>query len=429
MVDHRCPSCGANAPRGAGFCPACGTALGAPGLPFDSMASRGLATEHEVALGAGRSNPKRSALIVAVVAVVVIGAGLVVGSGGSGDDDDADGREPATTAAAPATTTDGAPRTTVERTTTTTAAPHFVGTTMPELAGRSLYAIVDDRVVRIDAATGEITVLGEGSRRAQEWSYLIPRAGGVVVASDSAAFFADDGAPLVDLGSTGGTIWPATDPAQLWVQTYEPRGQSVGLTTGLLVDVTTGETVGQIEIPAYAYPVAEDGAGGLLVQTEGGGIYAIDIEGVATRVSDGTFRAASPTHLVQFRCDEQLSCGFEVVNRATGEAVPVAVPESDPYPTLVPDPTGARVAVIPSDGSGRLTIVETATGNATEILNARLSYPGTVPAAWTADGQYLVWSTGVDLQVLAAGAGQPVNYYVRDDEGQTARMTAVAVGP
>ncbi len=427
MADHHCPACGANAPRGAGFCPACGTALEAPALPFDSMASRGLATEHEVALGAGRSNPKRSAFIVGVVAVVVIGGGLVVGSGSGGDDGNSESRPPATTVAAPTTTVEGAPRTTVQRTTTTTAVPHFLGTPIPELAGRSLYAIVDDRVVRVDAATGEVTVLGEGSRRAQEWSFLIPRAGGVVVASDTAAFFADDGASPVALGSTGGAIWPATDPAQLWVQLYESRGQSVGLTTGLLVDVLTGETVARIEIPAYAYPVAEDGAGGLLVQTEGGGIYAIDIAGVATRVSDGTFRAASATHFVQFRCDEQLACGFEVVERASGGAVRVEIPDADLYPTLIPDPTGARVAVIPSDGRGRLTLIETATGDATEISDARLSYSGSIPATWTADGQYLLWTTGVDLQVLAAGADQPVTYDVRDDDGG-ARITAVAVG-
>lgn len=429
MADHRCPACGAGAPRGAGFCPACGTALDAPGLPFDSPARPGLATEHEVALGAGPSNPRRSALIVAVVAVVVIGGGLVVGSGSGGDDDNAESRPPATTAAARATTSASSPRTTVARTTTTTAMPSFVGSPIPELVGQTVYGIVDDRVVRLDPTTGEVTVLGEGSRRAQDWSWLIPRSGGVVLVSESARYFADDGAPLVDLGSGGGSSWPATDPGRLWVQSYPSSGPLAGGSTAQLVDLPTGETVATIEIPRYAYPLGDDGAGGVLVQTDGGGIYAIDTTGAATRLSDGTFQSASPTHLVLFRCDEHLVCGYEVVNRATGAAVSVAVPNADQYPTLVPDPTGARLATVSNDGIGTLTVVELATGAAMTITDPRLVYGGGAPVTWTADGQHLVWASGTDFNVLSMGAEQPATYGVRDEEGHDARMTAVAVGP
>lgn len=427
MADHHCPACGASAPRGAGFCPACGTALDAPSLPFDSMASRNLATEHEVALGAGRSNPRRSALIVGVVALVVVGGGLIVGSGSGGDDGSAEGRPPATTAA-PVATTAASPRTTVERTTTTTAIPSFVGPPIPELAGQRLYGIVDDRVVRIDPATGEVTVLGEGSRRAQEWSWLIPRSGGVVLVSEAAAYFADDGAPMVDLGSGNGSSWPAADPTRLWVQSYPVAGPLDGGSTAELVDLATGETVATIDLPRYAYPLGDDGAGGVLVQTEGGGIYAIDTTGAATRLSDGTFHSASPTHLVLFRCDEHLVCGYEVVNRATGEVVPVEVPNAQQYPTLVADPTGAHLAVVSNDGTGALKVVELATGNATTVEDSGLVVGGGSPVTWTADGQYLVWPNGSDLCVLSIGEEQPVTYAVRNEDGQDARLTAVAVG-
>ena len=269
-----------------------------------------MATEHEVALGAGPSNPKRSALIVAVVAIVVIGGGLLVGAG-SGEDDNAESRPPVTTAAPESTSSAASSPTTVERTTTTRTEPRFIGTPIPELVGQKVYGIVDGRVVRIDPASGEVTVLGAGSRRAEDWSWLIPRSDGVVLISESATYFADDGSPMVELGQPGGSSWAATDPGRLWVQSYRPRD---GGSTAELVDLATGETIDRIEIPQFAYPLGDDGGGGVLVQTDGGGIYAIDTSGAAIRLSDGTFHSASLTHLVLFRCDEHLVCGYEVVN-------------------------------------------------------------------------------------------------------------------
>ena len=109
--------------------------------------------------------------------------------------------------------------------------------------------------------------------------------------------------------------------------------------------------------------------------------------------------------------------------------MPVAVPNPDQYPTLVPDPTGARLATVSNDGQGTLTVVELATGNIQTVNDPRLVFGGGAPVTWTADGRYLVWARGTDFNVLTMGAEQPATYGLRDEDGDDAQLTTVAVGP
>ena len=411
-------------PRGAEFCPACGTAVHAPPLPFESLAVGSAVSERDVALGANRPNPRRGALVVAVVAVALVGVSVIVGVGGGDDGDEQVSPTPTATVAAPTTTRARPTRTTVNRTPTSSssAVPAFTAEPIAELGGVSLYAVVNERVVRIDTATGESVVLCGGAGRAQEWSLLVAREGGVVVNDDSARFCPDDGSPPVRLG--GGHVWPAADPALVW-----QHDQTVD--EARLVQVSTGDEVAVVAIPAFSYPEGDDGTGRLLLRPQTGGTFTIDpATGAVARFSDVPVVAVTATHWLQLRCDEQLACGYEVAHRATGETTPVPLGGTSDNRSFVLAPSGSHVAIIHYGDSGpSLTVVDLATGAAAEPDAYGILQSGRGETVrWTADGQRLVWVANTSIAVWTTGADEPVRYRVTKVDGDRAYASAVALG-
>lgn len=363
-------------------------------------------SEREIALGANRPNPKHGALVVAAVAVVLVGGGLIAGTGGG--DDEQVSPTPSTTVARPSTTEGRPTRTTVNRTTTSSIAPTYTAASIPELGGLPLYAIVNSQIIRIDTATGQSVVLGEGVRGVDQGSSLIARAGGVVVWGDEARFFPDDGSAPVSLGY--GEVFPAADPTLVWVRDYRSGTES----QIQLKRVATGQEVANVSLPAFSFPMGDDGTGHLLVRGDAGGAFTIDpATGVATRLSDTVVVAATATHLLLIRCDDALVCGSELVDRSNGEVTFLPAVITSAYGAYSLDPTHTRVAFLEYGERGpELRIVELSTGADEIRLNVADEYYSgyLAPAWWTPDGQHLVTAIDSSIGVWTTGSSEPARY-------------------
>jgi len=397
---HRCPACSASVPRRAGFCPACGTAVDAPALPIEAASPATEVLGHEVALGAGRGNRKRGALVVTAVVVAVLAGGLVAGAGDGGK-----AASPSTTAARPPTTA---------------AAPTYVVPPIAELGGGALYAIVAGHVVRIDATTGETTALDATARRTDgHWHNLIPRQGGVVANADTKPMFLpDDGGAAVYLGT--GEALAGSDPTLVWI--WQGLATSVSLPVRL-VRAETGEEVARVDVPASAIPRGDDGTGRLVVAA--GGSYTIDpVSGAVDPLSSGELVAVTATHYVQLRCDERLACANELVDRASGSAVPIPLDDDTRLGTCAQlAPTLDRLVATHYAETVRLQVVEFGSGSL-RVLNGMA---GPCPShSWTADGRHLVWASTA-VMVWTVGHDEPERYQVTDSRGRPATVTEVAL--
>lgn len=139
-----------------------------------------------------------------------------------------------------------------------------------------------------------------------------------------------------------------------------------------------------------------------------GGIYGLDpASGVVRRVDDGHLAGSGVNHLLVQRCDETLSCGYQVVDLRDGTTSPVA-PFLDSaggygydWPRLSPDGTKAATMTWgPGQPSLRIYTVATGEYDASEQLN----WYGNEP--WAADSSGLFWSDGVDSVIFRAVDGR-----------------------
>lgn len=403
MADHhRCPACCASVPRRAGFCPTCGTAVDAPALPIETASAFTGGFGHEVALGAGRANRKRSALAAASVVAVVVVGGLVVGAGDGGAGKDA------------------SPPSTTARAITTPAPPIYTAAPMPELEGAGLYAVVDDHVVRIDTTTGAAVELGMRSRRSEgEWRHLIPRHGGVVANTGATLMFLpDDASEAVLLGE--GQALAASDSTLVWI--WPGFVSTVGL-EARLVRIDTGDEIATVELPAAASPTGDDGTGRLAV-TAAGGSYTIDPHGgTVDRLSSGKLVTVTATHFVQLRCDEQLACVNELVDRATGSAAPIPLDDRRLGVCAQLAPTVDRLVATSYDDLVHLHVIQLDTGS----LQVLGGMSGPCPSySWTADGRHLVWASR-GVTVWTVGRDQPKKYHLTDGRGHRVIVAEVAL--
>jgi hypothetical protein len=118
-----------------------------------------------------------------------------------------------------------------------------------------------------------------------------------------------------------------------------------------------------------------------------GGVYAVDPQDTARRISTGTLLAVGSRHWAIEECDDMLRCAYSIIDWETGAVTPgvLDVLERfgyfDPSTRISPD---GRTIVYRSDvdGSGRLKILDVATGNTiTADRIDRVVYPDT----WATD--------------------------------------------
>lgn len=140
---------------------------------------------------------------------------------------------------------------------------------------------------------------------------------------------------------------------------------------------------------------------GELLVNDAGGVYRIDAEGAATRVSDGMLLAVSTNHLLVRECSETYNCGTVLIDALTGERRAVQLDEetdNDAFagiqPHVSPDGTASHHQRWTPTGGREDIIVDLDTGIAVTVPSPR---PGAFADVWAAD------SSGVFVSGEASG--------------------------
>jgi hypothetical protein len=207
------------------------------------------------------------------------------------------------------------------------------------------------------------------------------------------------------VGADGGTVW-RVDPDRVtgdltWVTEIAFDGSE----TGVAIDV------------GGHYPQMADPLGGVVVEAPGG-YYSVGVE-ATTRLTDGRLIAVGERRLVVEECDDQLTCGVFVVDRATGDRTPLALDPAlgDAAPIefgaswtirqpLSPDEDALLIVRWDTSGSGGQTlgVVDLTTGGYTEIGSV-FDLP---QAAWSPDGERVFWLDARYIKVFDRATGESV---------------------
>lgn len=164
-----------------------------------------------------------------------------------------------------------------------------------------------------------------------------------------------------------------------------------------LWDVADGPTGARIALPPGAEVEGSDPAGGLIVRF-GGRLSRVTPDERAD-LGTGDVIAVNEVVLVTWWCDEALSCGLQVTDRATGASRIVGVDAGERSAVLPADVAGASELSSPLSGDGarlavntvdpdgfELGVVDLTTGAYQRV--ARHSRP--FPSRWTPDGRHLL---------------------------------------
>jgi hypothetical protein len=210
---------------------------------------------------------------------------------------------------------------------------------------------------------------------------------------------------------------------EFWKFEQSPMIGTVGVAQ--LVD-RHGQSVGA-PIELSAPPLFSDPGGGIIVEASGGS-YTVNGDG-ASKVVDGTLLALDGERAVARTCDDQLRCGYVVVDRATGLSTPLQTdlpgryvqpywPVSDAT-RIAPD--GHTIAILWFDESERqvLGLLDLEHGTTTVVSDAS---DGTV--RWSPDGRFAFYlEIGLPMaHEIATGD----SFLVAGDLG---RLNSLAVRP
>jgi hypothetical protein len=308
MSSGRCTSCGGDLPRAASFCPRCG--VGVLEVPV-----LGLLGDEQPRDDDDQPAPRVARtlvlLVAGIVAVVVV---LSLMSGG--DDAEPDGPEDATATTSRPTTTDQSDGST----TSTTAPLLFDGPGGPATAGAVLIHVVADDLAVVDLETGRQILVPGPDDDIQE----------VALGADA----------LVTTTSTGAVhLLGLDDPAE-WrrIDAIEPvglvsaRAPNVLLWTpdGQVAAVQPDGSVLQWDIPGAggdAYDVVGF-VGDEVVLNTVDGVFLIDLDGQARRVSRGRALATNGSDVLVLTCDDALRCAPSLIG-ADGQELRQFAPVPD----------------------------------------------------------------------------------------------------
>ncbi len=128
--------------------------------------------------------------------------------------------------------------------------------------------------------------------------------------------------------------------------------------------------------------------------TAPGGVYAVDGDGDARRISTGRLLATGARHWAIEECDEVLQCGYSIIEWDTGTGTSGDLDVIDQFGFIDPSthisPDGRSIAYRgDADGSSRRRILDVATGESVDAgrIN-QLIYPD----AWASDSSGLFFS-------------------------------------
>jgi hypothetical protein len=388
---------------------------GAPGgrRPADDF------DDGEAGSSSSRSSLGRKVVAAAVVAALLVGsAGALLRNDGEPDPDPV----PATTSAvdrAPSTTVDTTPITarsaTIPPVTGTgdvieisDQIPSLVVGEPPVWAERTvvvpenLASIASTEVITLSqSGVVNVTEFPSGRTRSVDVSELgaevqLTVGDGTIVVFDSNTLVQiRDGEPVVESTLTDGIIFvrPWTGTGSFVVTTPSTGPATPERDWVLRRDGTLEVLVNPFadETSFFSRVFSPDGDA---LFTAPGGVYAVDPDGNARRISTGTLLATGHRHWAIEECDERLRCASSIVEWDTG-AVTAGVLDPierfgfiDPSTHISPD--GRSIAFRgDTDGTGRRQILDVATGNTIEA--GRINQV-VYPDAWATDSSGLFFT-------------------------------------
>jgi hypothetical protein len=397
--------------------------------------------------GPGLLGTERGRLIAvaAATAALALVVGVLVGRLGSGDVASSEGTEAST--ADSTTTTRGpgnrdtlprapeilAPTTTrPERPTTTTIDPERmtegsiqIHPDVPPDPVELVGLTVNGEMIRIDVTTGATvstrvdgSVGGPPSVLAGRGWVLVPTFDPQVASDQEATVIYDDGSRSSVLVGAGWTGWPtflASGNTTVWrIDSQEETGQPIRLVELTIDGSETGVT---IELDGF-YPQMTDPRGGVVVHAPGG-YYVLGPDSRA-RLTSGQLIALGRRRAVVNECDDQLECGYFVVDRSTGARTSLILdPALGERPSIElggwwsfrepmsPDEGALLVLTWDNSGGGRqaIGVLDLATGEHAEI-GGSMDQP--MQMEWSPDGQRVYWLDGGRLKVFERSTGESV---------------------
>ena len=372
----------------------------------------------EVVLGVPGRTRRWSPVLVGGVALALVAAVVLVGRNGGGASAPPPTTVPPTKAPATSVAPDNPPRPPRSSFSDHLAFINFLGAP----SGTTLYGVTNDGdVVRIDLDAGRVS---ERRLRRRDLGQapvtIFGRSGQAVVASQDQALAVTDGADgtVTFLAADSDAVLPAAVEGQVWLvrsigpadRVAERRNLGDGSVAGAIYDLPAGGVLG------------DDGSGGLLVQTDTG-VYRFDVSGqLPQRVSAEPLVAWTAATFVAQRCDDQVQCDWQQVDRASGEQRSLgAAPWGGSVLAAELSPDGTHLAYLGGVGgpaSPSLEVMDVATGARLVLDRSALlsSVQGTWRGlVWSTDGQWLfwvddsgalkAWHVGEELPVTVDGAG------------------------
>lgn len=409
--------------------------------------------------GPGPLGSERGRLVAvgAAAAVIALSVGVLVGRLGAGEvessDDVASPTTAATTTTDPDRYDDTLPRapdvltppstTTVTSTTRRSGSP--TSTTDPGLTIVGELVIdrdvppdpvelvtltADGEVIRIDVATGAFVSTG-GVGTSNGPPAIHAGSGWVLVPNfdpriGSTVIFDDRSRTTIDLGGWWPSLTGAGDTA-FWRADLDRNSGAPTRLVGLAIDGS--ETGAAIELDGF-YPQMSDPLGGVVVQAPGG--FYVLAPNSRTRLTTGQLVGLGERRVVVNECDDQLACGYFVVDRATAARTPLVLDpglgerpaiESGGFWSLrrpmSPDEEALLVVTWDDSGGGRqvIGVLDLVTGEHT-VIGAFVDMP---QMEWSADSRRVYWLDGGRLKVFDRSTAESVLF--SDDLGRLSALT------
>lgn len=336
----------------------------------------------------------------------------------------------------------------------------------PPASGIRLIGLATDgSIVEIDVDTGVIEITEAPMLTSNGPAYIFPdRSGAVIASSEDVPSIRYDrggdgfsrGARYMPTQGPVGKLVAGPIPNSSWQRRGDARQDDVF--TLDLVDALGREIGPTIVVDAQrdAPVLGSDGAGGVLVVPEIGGVFVLSGDGDATRLTTGELIATGSSAAFVRECDEQLVCGVFRVDRSSGDRTPMVHPvlvasgaaQSNAAPTGHSVSPDGDVVIVRTDGGAReLTLLDTTTGSTVRSANIE----SLTPVIWSADSMYAAFlsddvlrlydrassalrtiDTVVDLKAIAAvpsddvAVAQPT---LDVSSGLAAEPQALVVGP